>query len=138
MAGDIVASNALLKQRAESLRAILNADHAVWLFQNNFRPGPQHIFTDFIESTFPGYARKTLVGEWKDVLKIKDGEYGFTSFDLTFTPTAASAEDCFGWYITDGVAVKLSARLPFPYRMTLGNPLTIRIDVNVWATSVLC
>jgi hypothetical protein len=137
MAGEIVASNALLLDRANDLRSLLDTSHAIWLFKNDFRPTPKHILTDFVESSFPGYTRQALAGEWNPVFKVIDGEYQFSSHDFSWFPTGPTNELCYGWYVTDGIDVKLSSRLPFPMLMTVGASLTIRIDVQNWALSLL-
>lgn len=137
MAGEIIASNLLLKERSESLRALLDAGHSVRLFQTDLTPTPEDTIATFVESGFPGYARINLAGKWKPVFKVETGQYMFSSLDLTFTPTAASNEKAFGWYVVGSDVVKLSCRLPFPQLMTVGSPLTIRIDCTTWAAAIL-
>jgi len=137
MAGEIIASNLLLKDRAENLRTFFNSAHSVRLFKTDLTPSPADTIVSFVESGFPGYARINLAGKWNQVKKVEDGQYMFSSIDLTFTPTAASNEQAWGWYVVGADVVKISCRLPFPILMTVGSPLTIRIDCIVWAAAIL-
>lgn len=137
MAGEIVASNDLLKERADKMRELFNNGHALRLFQNDLVPLPKHKIGDFIESAYPGYARVNMAGKWKAVFKVEDGQFQFSSNDVVFAATGASVEKAFGWYLVGDGKVKLSCRLPFPNVMTLGAPVTVRIDCIVWAASIL-
>jgi len=137
MAGEIIASNLLLKDRAANLRTFFDSSHSVRLFQTDLHPSPADTIESFVESGFPGYARINLAGKWKAVQKVEDGQYMFKSLDLTFTPTGASNEQAFGWYVVGADVVKISCRLPFPWLMTVGSPLTIRIDCILWAAAIL-
>lgn len=137
MAGEIVASNDLLLERAQDLRTLFDGGHALRLFQNDIEPLPKHKIGDFIESSYPGYARVNMAGKWKAVFKVIDGQYQFSSDEVTFLATAASNEVAHGWYLVGDGKVKLSCRLPFPNTMTLGAPVTVRIDCIVWAAVIL-
>jgi len=139
MSGEIVASNELLLERAQKWRDLFNAAGVgLWLFRNDLSPQPAHKLGNFTESAFPGYGRVAMLNKWQPVFKVKDGEYQFSSSDITFTPYAPSTELCYGWYIVSANKLQLSARLPFPVLMTLGQKLTVRVDCQTWATSVLC
>jgi len=137
MAGEIVAHNAFLNERAINLRTFFDSGHALRLFSNDFKPGPKEAIDAFAECTFPGYARVNMATKWKAVFKVIDGEFQFSSQDITFTPTGASNENAYGWYLVGDGKVKLSCRLPFPALMTIGRPLTVRLDVIVWAAVIL-
>jgi hypothetical protein len=137
MPGEIVASNALLKDRAEVIRTFFNSNHSLRLFVNDVKPVPGFVLASLTEATFPGYARVNMAAKWKPVWKVIDGEYQFSSFDVTFTATGASSEIVYGWMLVGGSTLKLSCRLPFGKLMTTGQSLTVRIDCITWAASIL-
>jgi len=137
MLGEIVASNDLLSERANELRDAFDLGHALRLFQNDIEPVPKMKIVDFMESSYPGYARISMVGKWRPVFKVIDGQYQFSSFEITFGADAASVEVAHGWYLVGNGKVKLSCRLPFPNVMTLGGNVTVRIDCVLWAAVIL-
>jgi len=137
MAGEIVAANALLKDRSELMRTYFDSGHSLRLFANDLVPTPQDPTAAFVESSFPGYARISMAGKWRDVFKLEDGAYHFSSFDCTFTPTGPSNEYAYGWYLFGPLGVALSCRLPFRQLMTVGSPLTVRAEVITWAAAIL-
>jgi len=137
MAGEIVASNDLLKERSEKMRELFDSNHSLRLFQNDFAPHPKHVAGDFIEAGFAGYARINMSGKWKLVFKVIDGEWQYSSVDVFFTATTGADETIFGWYLVGSGKVKLSCRLPFGKRMTMGEALQIRLDCQTWAASIL-
>jgi len=137
MAGEIVASNDLLKERSEKMRTLFDSNHALRLFRNDFQPTPKHAVGNFSEATFAGYARINMGGKWHLVFKVIDGEWQFSSDDVFFTATAGANETVFGWYLVGDGKVKLSARLPFGKLMNVGQTLQLRLDCETWATSIL-
>ena len=137
MPGEIVASNALLKNRSEIVRTYFDSAHSLRLYANDLHPLPKDASAAFVEASFPGYARISMAGKWKPVLKLEDGSYHFSSLDCTFTPTGPSNEYAYGWYLFGPLGTVLSCRLPFPALMTIGSPLTVRADVITWAASIL-
>lgn len=137
MAGEIVAHNDFLRERAEKLRTFFNSDHALRLFSNDFHPAPEDTITAFAESSFPGYARVNMAGKWKPLFKVEDGKWMFSSLDIAFIPTGPSNEFAFGWYLVGDGKVKLSCRLPFGQLMTIGNTVRVRCDVITWAATLL-
>jgi len=137
MIGEIIASNDLLKERAESLRLLFDAGHSLRLFENDFEPLVSSVIGAFAEASYPGYARVNMAGQWRAVFKVIDGEWQFSSNDVTFTSTGPSNVSVFGWFLVGSNKVKLSCRLPFPVLMTTGKSLTVRADVLTWATAIL-
>jgi len=137
MAGEIVAANAFLSERANTLKTFFNSNHSLRLFTNDVNPKPAMALSAFSEATFPGYARVNMAGKWKAVFKVIDGEYQFSSLDVTFAATGASNETVYGWMLVGGSTLKLSCKLPFGKLMTVGQVVTIRIDCITWAASIL-
>lgn len=137
MPGEIVASNELLKERSEDMRTLFDSAHALRLFTNDFKPTPASKIGDFAEATFPGYAAVAMAGKWKPVFKVIDGEYQFSSKEVTWQATAANQQLIFGWYLTGSGKVKLSCRLPFGHSMNYPQRLTVRVDCQTWAASIL-
>jgi len=137
MIGEIIASNDLLKERAESLRLLFDAGHSLRLFENDFEPLVSSVIGAFSEATYVGYARVNMAGKWKAVFKVIDGEWQFSSLDITYTATGPSNVSVFGWYLVGDGKVKISCRLPFPVLMTTGKSVTVRADVLTWATAIL-
>ena len=137
MIGEIIASNDLLKERAESLRRLFDAGHSLRLFENDFEPLVSTVIADFAEASYVGYARVDMAGKWRAVFKVKDGEWQFSSNDVTYTATGPSNVSVFGWFLVGSGKVKLSCRLPFPVLMSTGASVTVRADVLIWATAIL-
>ena len=137
MAGEIVASNDLVRERAEKLRELFNSNHTLRLFQNDFTPLPKHTAAAFVEASFPGYVRQAMYSKWKPVFKVEDGEWQFSSLDIAFTPTGPSVELAYGWFLFGDSKVKLSCRLPFPALMTIGQSVVVRVDCITWAAVIL-
>jgi len=69
---------------------------------------------------------------------VKDGEYQFSSVDLLFLGGGSPLLPVVGWYLVGSNKVKMSCRLPFPYFNGSGQRITIRVDCQTWATSILC
>jgi len=137
MAGEIYASNDLLKDRAENLRTLFNSGHALRLYANQAKLSPAIALNSFAEASYPGYTSKNLDGTWLPVSKVKDGQYQFSSPDWTFVASGPSTLLVYGWYITAAGKVKLACALPFPVVVTLNQPLTVRCDVAVWALAIV-
>lgn len=137
MAGEIVASNKFIEERANDWRTLFNSTHSLWLWQSQNVPKPADTLADYLECSFPGYARISLGGKWKPVLKVKDGEFGFSSFDLKFVATGPSNEFAVGWLIQAAGVLKIACRLPFPVLMTVGQSVTIRADCQTWALAIV-
>jgi hypothetical protein len=138
MAGEIVASNVLLKDRAENLRTLFSSGHSLRLYQNDLKPTPADTLVRFIEASYVGYERVNMDEQWKAVLKIIDGQYQFSSKDQLYLGGGSPTAPVYGWYLVGENKVKLSCRLPFPVFLGSGKRLTVRVDVIVWDAGTLC
>lgn len=128
----IVASNALLHERADRLADLLNSGHSLHLFQNNITLKPSTVVGNFIEAGFPGYLPTNLNNKFGLGVKLVDGAYSSTCTPQIFTCTADYEVPCLGWYIQDQFTLKFSHRFPFPLIMTTGRILTLRLQIEVW------
>jgi hypothetical protein len=137
MPGDLVASNGWLFQRAKAAQELLNSNHVMRLFGNDYAPTPESAEIDFIEATFPGYARWNMTGVWKDPLKVQSGNYAIRSARHTFVCVGPTAFTVYGMYILEGTFVKFSARFPSPIPMGIGAIVTVSPTVEVFAASIL-
>jgi len=139
MPGEIVASNSAVRETLVRLRdEIQNTNlYSLRLFINDFIPKPGDAFGSFTEATYTGYARKAMQGKLKNIFKVEDGVHQVSSVDFTFLPGGPSLEKVFGWYVCRLSKVWFSCRLPFPVLMTTGQSLTVRIDLQTWALSLL-
>lgn len=137
MAGEIIAHNDCLKERSEKTRVDFQSATTLRLFSNDFHPAVTDTIGAFAESSYPGYARKNMVDQWRDVFKVEDGKWMFQSKDIAFVSTGASNENAHGWYLVRNGKVQLSCRLPFPVLMTIGNAVTVRVDCITWAAILL-
>jgi hypothetical protein len=137
MAGEIVASNALLKDRATNLRTLFDSGHSLRLYKNDLHPKPEISSATYVEASFDGYARINMAGKWRAVAKGQDGMFHFSSLDCQFTATGTEAEVIHGWMLFGPLGVVLACRLPFPVSMVIPKVLTVRCDVLVWDAATL-
>lgn len=78
------------------------ADWSLRLFVNDYTPGAATVRTDFVEASFPGYYRPSLVrADWST--PVIDTGRAVSVFDLTATPwTNTGAEvTVYGYYVVD-------------------------------------
>ncbi len=134
---EIVASNALIEERAVKLRELLNAGHALCLFQNDFKPLVSSALFDFTEATFPGYLPKNLNGAFGIPKKVIDGEWQTTSIKFTWTCTGDWPAKVYGWFVRGGGKVKLSHRFFLPVTMIAGQEVIVRVDAQVWSITAI-
>ncbi len=137
MAGELIASNALLKDRATLLRTYFDAGHSLRLFNNDLHPKPEFSTATYVEAGFTGYARVSMVGKWNLVAKGQDGMYHFKSKDCSFTSTDTQGEFVYGWFLVGPLGVVLACRLPFPVLMQTPQVLAVNCDVMVWDAATL-
>lgn len=133
----LVASNALLLNRATSLRTLLNSGHFLKLFRNNFLPTPADSLGSFVEADFGGYASVDLTGQFGAPLKVVDGEYQIATPAYTFSCTGAPNNSVYGAYVTDGFDVKYSFVFAAPIIVSNGTIFTVQISPQEWALSIL-
>jgi hypothetical protein len=133
----LVASNVLLQDRADSLRTLLNSGHVLRLFQNNFTPVSQDSFGSFSEASFTGYASAALTADFGASFKVQDGEYQISSTFHTFTCTGGSPQTVYGSYISAGSDWKFAIRFDVPIVVTNGTSFAIQINPQDWAKSII-
>jgi hypothetical protein len=138
MANQIVGSNTWVQDDINALRTVLNAGHTLRLFTNNaLTPTPATVLGTFTEATFPGYSGQILTGDFAASVKILDGEYQILSTVHVWGPPGSGSQTVYGWYIDDGVHVKLSFLFDVPIVMSVSNPaLAVQIAYQQWALSV--
>jgi hypothetical protein len=133
----IVTSNALLSDRADSLRTLLNSGHFLRLFSNNFTPVPQSSLGSFTEAAFTGYAAASLSADFAVPTKVQDGEYQIASTFHTFNCTSGSSSMAYGAYITAGSDWKFAILFDTPITVTSGFSFAVQMNPQDWAKSIL-
>lgn len=136
MAGQVVASNAEVRERALSLRQRVNAGHVLRLFTNDVTPLPALLLSDYIEAGFPGYVRVDLARKFSPAVKVIDGKFQFDTPELTFTCSGATSETVFGWLIVWDEKLMFSLRLNTPVIMAPGVSVAGVIQLQEWALSI--
>lgn len=134
---DLVASNALLKTTATDLMVFLNNGTFLGLYTNPLSPSPAHVLGDFAEANFGGYRRQPINFTFPPPRKQQDGEYESTGPEFTFTCNANPSNLVYGWYLSNGTDVLLSAPFTMPIPVNVGTTFTVQIEVTVWATFTL-
>lgn len=130
----LIAMNVTVDGVLGRIRLDINAGHTLRLFGNNIFPVPEMQFPDFQESSFPGYARWSLDGQFDPTIKVRNGHYAIRSPEHVFTCTAASAHAVFGWWIVKDGLVKFAWR--FPELVSLGPGVEIPVKVTLEALSL--
>lgn len=133
----IVATNTCMQFVMGQLWNQLNVNHALYLFSNNYIPGPNSQWIDFQEASFPGYARWNLNGVFPPFFKVQEGEYAIQSPVHTFTCTGASSLAVFGWYIVNQGLVRYAYRFPELISLGPGVEVSVRVTVESWALWLL-
>lgn len=128
---DAVWNDAELLSLATKLRAELNAGHALRLYANGLVPSPSSTRRDFLEATFDGYSAMTLAGLAGPLFLAEVGVYEFDFATLVFSCTGPKGQRVFGWYIDDGVVVKVARMFDVPVDFTNGISLPIALRPQV-------
>ena len=132
----LVASNALMLQRAQTLQTLLNSGHWFALFSNDIDPTPATMLPEFLEANFSGYSPFDLTDQFAAPIREVDGEYVLTG-NTGFFGCESGTQTIYGGYIHDGVDVKLSQRFDNPLDLTAGSSFTVPLVVQDLALSIL-
>jgi hypothetical protein len=89
----------------------------VGLFQNNVFPDHNFTLADFVENSFPGYARQVAYPA-VSVDPQADGSSEITWQPLNFLPSGLTAEKSYGYFVVDTDPVTLAAVLVWCERGT--------------------
>jgi len=130
----LIATNWQVDNVLSTLGAALNVGHTLRLFSNNIFPHPSMQFADFQESSFPGYARWSLDGQFAPTIKVQDGHYAMRTVQHVFTCTGASPFAVYGWWMVKDGLVKFAFR--FPTLVSLGPGVEIPVKVTIEALSL--
>jgi len=134
---DLIASNALLLDRATSLRTRLNTGVTARLFTGPTAISPANVLADFSEANYGGYVGQSLAGLFGTPAKIQDGEYQINAVPLTFGCTGTPDNTVRGLYLDDGTDVLFSALFDSPISFTNGVSITLVISPQDWALAIL-
>lgn len=133
----LVASNALLLDRASSLRSLLNSGVFLRLFTGPPVISPADVLADFSEATFAGYAGEDLAGDFGAPSKIQDGAYRINSVAKTFTCSGAPFETVLGCYLDNGTDVLFSSLFDSPILVANGTSFQVSISPQDWALVIV-
>ena len=134
MATRLIALNWQVDNVLSTLGAALNVGHTLRLFSNNIFPHSSMTFPDFQESSFPGYARWSLNGQFQPTIKVADGHYAMRSPEHVFTCTGPSPFAVYGWWMVKDGQVKFAFR--FPQLVSLGPGAEIPVKVTIEAMAL--
>lgn len=117
----------------------IRANAVIRLFRNNIVPTPATQRGDFVEADYPGYVVKLPATAIIGPRKIVDGGYQFGFGPYAWASTAPTDQIVYGWYITGGSRpLWYSGVFANPVPMTVGNPLTSAIYLQLWQLQVGC
>lgn len=130
---DLVATDILIRNRANALRALVNADSFGLLFVQPVVLTPATVLSDLTLASFPGYAPINLAGLWMAPVKEQAGKYFVVCPTQTFTCSAASTEVVYGAgiYSSLGLLAAFLARTPIALAPGLDIPVQFTLmDVS--------
>jgi hypothetical protein len=133
----LAASDFLLLTAAHWLKHMLEYRHAFRLFQNDFKPDPSTILSDFIESSFMGYQSYSLLLQIPEPIKQITGEYVLSWNSPLFGCEGGTPQTVYGAYIDDGQNVKFSQAFEVPIHMSVGVSFYVPIQIVNGSLSVL-
>lgn len=133
----LVASNALLLDRATSLRTLLSTGITLRLFTAPSALSPATLLAAFTEANFGGYSGQSLAGDFGVPVKIQDGEYQINSSAKTFTCSGSPSNTVLGLYLDNGTDVLYSSLFDSPISVSSGVTFTVSISPQDWSLSII-
>jgi len=138
MAVGIVASNKSVEEALTNwINTLDDGDHRLRLFSNDITPTPGTLLDAFVEATYAGYTVKDPSGTWGAIYKVLNGLYQTDGTVFNYAATAGADQTVYGWYIDDGVVVRLSRRFNAPILMKPDVTFSLQIFPQGFATSIL-
>lgn len=141
MPNQIVVSNFLLLDRANSARVKLNSGSRLRLYKSLITPSPGDTLAVYTpsECNFDTYSIQHLDPNWQAPLLITPGEYQTLSAVLSYNSPTVTGNTIYGLFVDDGSGGLLFAMLfDSPINFTVGAPaLSIQIGYQVWAKAII-
>jgi len=126
----IMTSNVQLLSQLNASRSRVNGNVSLRLISGEVDLSPAMLVTDIPESSFTGYARKNLVGQWGAIFKVRDGLYQVDSTVQTFTPTADDVQKVGGWFICDNTTLLYAATFGALVDVVDGVPISFVLSLQ--------